>query len=152
MYPVKRLKRKMINGGMCWTITSYDYLIAAVQTIKDTITQNPQKMPKTAATPMTKSFLPELDETEELGPGGIQFYQEMIGMLGWATELGITDILQELSILSQYQPAPREGHMGYIVHVFAFLDGKPRLTLYMYLAFPGLNYSIHKNETSEFKE
>ena len=88
MYPVKRLKRKMINGGMCWTITSYDYLIAAVQTIKDTITQNPQKMPKTADIPMTKSFVPELDGTEELEPDSIQFYQDMIGILMWETELG----------------------------------------------------------------
>ena len=85
MYLVARLKRNMINVNMCWTITSYDYIISSVHTIKDSITRKPWKMPKTADTPMTKSFLPELDETEELGPGGIQFYQEMIGMLGWAT-------------------------------------------------------------------
>ena len=54
MYLVARLKRNMINGNMCWTITSYDYLIAAVQTIKDAITQKPWKMPKTEDTPMTK--------------------------------------------------------------------------------------------------
>ena len=40
-------------------------------------------MPKTADTPMTKLFVPELDGTEEIGPGGIQFYQEMIVMLRW---------------------------------------------------------------------
>ena len=66
MYLGERLKRKIINVNMCWTITSYEYLISAVQTIKDSITQNPCKMPKTADTPMTKSFLPELDGTEEL--------------------------------------------------------------------------------------
>ena len=107
MYLGARLKRKMINGNMCWTITSYDYVISDVQTIKDAITRKPWKMPKTADTPMTKSFVPELDGTEELGPDGIQFYQEMIGMLRWATELGRTDILHEVSIISQYQAAPR---------------------------------------------
>ena len=30
MYLGARLKRKMINGNMCWTITSYDYVISAV--------------------------------------------------------------------------------------------------------------------------
>ena len=35
MYLGTRLKRKMMNGHMCWTITSYDYVVAAVQTIKD---------------------------------------------------------------------------------------------------------------------
>ena len=39
----------------------------------------------TAKTPMTQSFVPELDGTEELGPYGIQFFKEVIGMLRWAT-------------------------------------------------------------------
>ena len=54
MYLVSRLKRKMINGNMFWYITSYDYVIAAVQTIKDAITRKLWKMPMTADTPMTK--------------------------------------------------------------------------------------------------
>ena len=78
MYLVARLKINIINVNMCWTITSYDYVIAAVQTIKDAITRNSWKMPKTSDTPMTKSFVTELDVTAELGHGGIQFYQEMI--------------------------------------------------------------------------
>ena len=78
MYLGARLKIKMINGNMCWTITSYDYVIAAVQKIKDTIKQKPWKIPNTADTPMTKSFVPEVDGTEELGPDRIQFYQDMI--------------------------------------------------------------------------
>ena len=83
MYLGSRLNRKIINVNMCWTITSYDYVIAAVETIKDSITQKPWKIPNTADTPMTKLFVPELDGTEEIGPGGIQFYQEMIVMLRW---------------------------------------------------------------------
>ena len=70
----------------------------------------------------------------------------MIGILRWATEIGRTDILHEVSILSQYQAAPREGHMGEILHIFAFLDGKPRLILYMDPDLPRLNYSMHKND------
>ena len=54
MYLGARLKRNMINGNMCWTTTSYDYVIAAVQTIKYAITQKPWNMPKTVDTPMTK--------------------------------------------------------------------------------------------------
>ena len=66
-------------------------------------------------------------------------------MLRWATELGITDILHEVSILSQYQDAPRERHMEEILHIFSFLDGKPRLTLYMDPALQRLNYSVHNH-------
>ena len=72
-----------------------------------------------------------MDVTEELGPDGIQFFQEMIVMIIWATELGRTDLLYEVLLISQYQDLPIEGHMGEILHIFAFLDGKPRLTLYM---------------------
>ena len=52
-------------------------------------------------------------------------------MIIWATELGRTDLLYEVLLISQYQDLPIEGHMGEILHIFAFLDGKPRLTLYM---------------------
>ena len=38
MYLGAILKIKIINGNMCWTITSYNYVISAVQTIKDAIT------------------------------------------------------------------------------------------------------------------
>ena len=76
----------------------------------------------------------------------------MIGVLRWETELGRTDILHELSILSQYQASPIEGHMEDILHIFAFSDGKPILTFYMDPDFPRLDYSVHKNYPSEFKE
>ena len=42
--------------------------------------------------------------------------------------------------------------MGEILHIFAFLDGKPRLTLYMDPSLPRLNCSVHKNDPSKFKE
>ena len=73
MYLGARLKRKVINGNMCSTINIFDYIIADVQTIKDAIKQKPWKIPKTEDKPTTKSFVPELDGTEELGPDGIQF-------------------------------------------------------------------------------
>ena len=73
-------------------------------------------------------------------------------MSRWETELGRTNILHDASILSQYQDAPREGYMVGILHIFAFLDGKPILTLYMVLDLQRLNYSVQKNDPSEFKE
>ena len=37
MYLGARLKRKMNNGHMCWTITSYDCVVAAVKKTKDAV-------------------------------------------------------------------------------------------------------------------
>ena len=81
MYPGAKLKRKIMNGHMCWTITSYDYVISAVQTIKDSVKDKRWKLPANAKTPTTQSFVPKLNGTEELGPDGIQFFQDMIGIL-----------------------------------------------------------------------
>ena len=66
----------------------------------------------TAKTPMTQLFVPELDGTEELGPDGIQFFQEMIVMIIWATGLGRKELQYEVLLISQYQDLPIEGHMG----------------------------------------
>jgi len=77
---------------------------AAVNTVKTSISKgNRWTIPKGARTPMNITFAPELDDSEELGPKDITLFQEMIGMLRWATELGRVDMLHEISILSQYQ-------------------------------------------------
>jgi hypothetical protein len=68
------------------------------------------KLPTKIHTPMVSSYVPELDGTPELEPDELQYFQELIGMLRWATEIGQVDILHEVSILSQYQASPREGH------------------------------------------
>ena len=46
-----------------------------------------------APTPIVSSFVPELDGTPELGPDDHRLFQEMIGILRWATELGRVDVL-----------------------------------------------------------
>ena len=63
MYLGARLKQKMMNGHMFQTITSYDYVVAAVQIIKDVVKYKMWKLPATAKTPTTQSFVLELDGT-----------------------------------------------------------------------------------------
>ena len=57
-------------------------------------------------------------------------YQELVGELRWEIEIGRFDIGHEVSVLSSYQAAPRDGHLQHILHVFAFLKKNPKLTLY----------------------
>ena len=45
-------------------------------------------------------------------------------MLRWAIELGRVDILVEVSVLSQYQCNPREGHLATIYRIFWYLKCK----------------------------
>ena len=56
---------------------------------------------------MSYDYIPELDATEELQSDEVNYYQELIGILHWATEIGRVDILHEVSILSEYQVNPR---------------------------------------------
>jgi hypothetical protein len=50
-----------------------------------------------AKRPMPKTHRPELDETQELEPELPSQYQQLIGILQWAVELGRVDILLEVS-------------------------------------------------------
>jgi hypothetical protein len=80
---------------------------------------------------MNITYTPELDVTEELADNDVTFYQELIGVLRWATEVGRVDVLLKVSLLSQYQANPREGHLEQLLHIFAFLRKHPKITLYL---------------------
>ena len=82
----------------------------------------------------------------------IQFYQEMMGMLRWATELGRVDILHEISILAQYQASPREGHLEEALHIFVYLKKRPKLTLYMNPEEPSIDQGDFQVNPNEFLE
>ena len=135
-----RLQEKSINGRKCWTMTSVDYINAAVKNVKEALTKKRWNLPSKVTTPMPTSYAPELDSTPELDVEDVQYYQELIGMLRWGTEIGRVDVLHEVSILSQYQASPREGHMEQLLRIWAFLDKNPKLTLYFDPSLPSLDY------------
>ena len=82
----------------------------------------------------------------------MQYFQELIGVLRWATELGRVDIFHELSILLSYQCNPRQDHMEQPYHIFGFLQHNPKLTLYMDPEPPTLDPSMFNFNTDPFKE
>ena len=102
-----RLQKKSINGKSCWTMTSVDYINAAVKNIKEATKATRWKLPTKAQTPTVSSYTPELDGTPELDAKDTQYFQELIGMARWGTEIGRVDVLHEISLLSQYQASPR---------------------------------------------
>ena len=120
------LTKKEIDGYTVWAISSVAYVKAAVKNVQKAIKDKPWKLPKRAPTPMTQSFIPELDDSPELNDNERAYYQELIGVLRWATELGRIDILREVSLLSQYQACPRKGHMQEIMQlVFYSISYRP---------------------------
>ena len=101
---------------------------------------------------MVQSYLQELDGSPELPPEDHQFYQELIGMLQWAIEIGRVNVLHETSLMSQYQASPREGHLQQVLNIFAFLKNRPKLTLYMDPSLPRMDHSLFKTDPEGFKE
>ena len=136
------LEKKKLNDREPWTMTSYDYVKATVRNVETILAKKNQKLYTKAVTPMSLSYVPELDVTTELGTEDITMFQELIGVLRWAIELGRVDILHETSILSQYQAAPRKGHLEQLLHIFAFLKKKPKLTLYFDPSDPIIDENI----------
>ena len=146
-----KLREKSINGLKCWTITSQDYVKAAVQNIEEAIKTKKWKLPTTHLdTPMNSTYVPELDATHELDKDDVVFYQEIIGMLRWATEIGRVDILFEVALLSQYMANPREGHMEQLLHIIAFLKRRPKLTLYLSPELPNMDYGDFQTNREDF--
>ena len=101
---------------------------------------------------MSSAFVPELDGSPELNDRDKQFFQELIGMLRWSTEIGRVDILHKVSILSQYQACPREGHLVEALHIMSYLKKKPKLTIYMDPRMPPLNLEAFPDRTTQFQE
>ena len=147
-----KLAQKVIDGRSVWTMSSIEYLTAAIKTLEASLEGTSWKLPSKVSTPMETSYHPELDETPELNEKDHTRYQELIGILRWATEIGRVDILHEISILSQYQAAPREGHMQQLLHIFAYVKKKKKLTMYFDPRFPNLDLSLFKTDQDGFKK
>ena len=147
-----QLTRKFIDGRTIWAISSQDYTKAAVDNIEAGLKKKGLKLPVKAATPMIGTYTPELDGTTKIDEDETQFFQELIGILRCATELGCVDILHEVSILSQYQASPRQGHLEQALHIVAYLKKKPKLSIYMDPDLPNVDYSVFTTKPGDFHE
>lgn len=145
-------KKKLPNGMPCWCLSSEKYVNAAIKNVDDAVKKKKRRIPSKVRTPMTSDFVPELDGSNELSQEDLTFYQELIGILRWATELGRADILHEVSILSQYQACPREGHLNELLHIFGYLKKHPKLSVYMDPSLPNIDYSDFTTNPSDFAE
>ena len=63
-----------------------------------------------------------MDVTPVLDQERTNRFQQLIGILRWALELGRIDILTEVSCLSQHLAEPREGHIVAVYKIFKYLS------------------------------
>ena len=139
------------EGKKCWTMSSVKYLKAAIENVEKALEKQGKKLPSKCSTPMTCSYHPSEDTSAELEPEGIQVYQELIGVLRWAVEIGRIDILLEVSLLSSHLALPREGHLNQVYHIFGYLKASPRRRLFFDPTDPSVSESrFHRFEWEDF--
>lgn len=78
---------------------------------------------------MSGDYKPELDAAPELKANGVQCYQELIGALRWAVEIGRVDALHEVSLMSSHLALPRQGHLEQAFHMLTHLKEHKKLRL-----------------------
>ena len=115
------------NNREVWTMESKKYVEAAVQTVKDLLAEDGRELKpgKNSAGPLPTNYQPELDVTHECDEEMSSRFRQLIGILRWACELGRLDIQLEVSLMSQYQASPREGHLEALYLIFAYLSRHP---------------------------
>jgi hypothetical protein len=102
MYLGAQLEKMTVDEVECWTMSAEKYVVASVKNIEDTLAKRGLQLPTKCYTPLPADYKPELETTAELKSDGIQAYQEMIGVLRWAVELGRVDILLEVALISTH--------------------------------------------------
>ena len=75
-----------------------DYVKAVVKKLEERPKKKVRKLPARATTPMSFDYIPELDATSELDTNYITVFQELIGHMICATEIGRVDILHEVLV------------------------------------------------------
>jgi len=114
-----------------WAIGSQEYVKEAVRIVKSWLDQKGMFLKTKVSGVLPSGYRPELESTNLLGPDDAHFYMQAIGILRWIVELGRIDICGEVSMLSSYSAAPREGHLEAVLHVFAYLSSHERSRIVM---------------------
>ena len=124
-----QLDTMVIDGVECWTMSAEKYVKSAVDNVETTLAKSGNRLPSKCHTPFSSNYKPELDTTAELKADGVQYYQELVGILRWAVEIGRVDILLETSLMSFHLALPRIGHLKQLYHMFGYLKIYPKRKL-----------------------
>ena len=117
-------------------MSSDKYCKAAVDNVEKMLAEKGKRLPNKCVTPLKSGYRPEEDVSQELGADGLQAYQELIGVLRWAVEIGRVDILLETSMMSTHLALPRLGHLDQVFHIFGYLKERSKKKLALYPNHP----------------
>jgi hypothetical protein len=138
-------KVQLSNGKECWSLDSKKYVKAAVDIVRGLLAKDGREL-KTSKSkhegPMPINYEPELDSTPHCDEEHASRYRQIIGILRWAIKLGRIDILTEVSLLSQYQADPQEGHLEALYWIINYLHRYPMQRLILNHTMPEVDESV----------
>jgi hypothetical protein len=76
-------------------------------------------LPTKISTTLKCNYCPELDTSPLWNALQHNLYQQFVGILHGAVELGSIDIHLPVALMAQYLAQPRIGHIQQIFHIFA---------------------------------
>jgi hypothetical protein len=115
-------KYQLEDGRESWCMSARDYVKNAIKNVEEELfKENHTGLKSKVDRPTPAGYRPEVDVSPELDDEMANRYQQLIGVLRWACELGRVDILFELSLLASHTAMPRKGHLEAVYHVFAYL-------------------------------
>ena len=116
-----QVSQKVMDSHDCWTMTSEQQIKAVIVNIEAKLDKEEQRLPSRCLMPMKAGYHSEIDTSAELKTDGIQYFQELIGILQWACELGHIDIATEVSLLSSHLALPHIRYLQQVYHIFGYL-------------------------------
>ncbi len=96
-------------------------------------------LPTKISTPLANNYRPELDVSPVLNDAQHNLYQQLVGILRWAVELGRIDIHLPVALMAQYLAQPREGHLHQVFHIFAYIKAHLRSRILLDDTIPYVN-------------
>jgi hypothetical protein len=129
MYLGAQLSQIFVDGAECWTMSAKKYILASVKNVEETLAKRGLRLPTKCYTPLATDYRPEMETSAELKSNGVQYYQELVGMLRWAVEIGRVDILLETLLMSTHLAMPGVGHLNQIYKMFGYLKLYPKRKL-----------------------
>ena len=132
-------KMDNVHGDSCWAMSSDKYCAAMVKNVEESLEKKGLRLPSKCPSPLQHGYKPETDATAELKADGVQWYQEMIGSLRWAVEIGRVDVLLEVSLMSKHLALPREGHLEQVLHIMGYVKSHKKMRILFDSSYPKVN-------------
>jgi hypothetical protein len=139
-------------GKTRWSMSSRKYVKDAIRNVKNWLDERGSYLQTKCSSVLPSGYWPELDVSDYCNDEEAYYFQQQIGVLQWAIELGCIDITAEVSMLAAFTAAPRHGHLQALFHIFAYLSNHDRYKLVFDDGYIKITDEVEADWTSFYPE